>query len=248
MPVLFSERRSAPRSSLRHRPIDPAEIASDPTTTRLGRPSSDTPIVATPPEPEDVDKEEEDEKAPEPRRAPSKPPRRATAAPSPRATVPLEPTRPRLHPLFFVGLGLTLAVLLWAGAGQALIWGNNELNTLRYGYPRTYHIDAYVGIGDSQQHPSHFVAINMRGVVTILDFPAGDPAHAVVLQTATVPGNNPDLAVVTLSFIDINHNGQPDMLVDIDGFQSVLINDGKTFRPPTPAEQLQFLQYLRQHN
>lgn len=252
MPVLNSEHRSAPRSSLRHRPIDPAPATPDPTTTRLGRPSSDTRTSAITVEPEDLDEEEETEKEEEkkaqPRRITSAPPRRATAVPLPRATVPLEPVKPRLHPLFFVGLGLILAVLLWAGAGQALIWGNNQLNTLRYGYPRTYQIDAYVNIGDSPQHPSHFVAINLHGVITLVDFPAGDPNHAVVLQTANVPGIDPDLAVVTLSFINIRHDGHPDMLVNIGGFQSVLINDGKTFRPPTPAEQQQFLQYLRKYN
>lgn len=255
MPVLSSERKSSPRSSLRHRPIDTMQLTPDPATTRLERPSSDphTSVKPAPPDVPDLDddeeeKVEEEEKAQPQRRAPSKPPRRATAVPSPRATVPLEPVKPRLHPLFFVGMGLMLAVLLWAGIGQAMIWGHNELNTLRYGYPRTYQIDAFVGIGDSQQHPSHFVALNLHGTITIVDFPAGDPSHAFILPTANVPGTDPDLAVVTLSFIDINHNGHPDMLVDIDGFQSVLVNDGKTFRPPTPAEQQQFLQYLRQHN
>jgi hypothetical protein len=32
----------------------------------------------------------------------------------------------------------------------------------------------------------------------------------------------------------------------VNGIQTILVNDGKTFRQPTPAEQQQMLQELRQ--
>jgi len=60
-------------------------------------------------------------------------------------------------------------------------------------------------------------------------------------------GPGGDLAVVTLHFVDINQNGHPDMVIDVGGVQSLLVNDGKTFRPPTPAEQQRLLLYLQQH-
>jgi hypothetical protein len=36
------------------------------------------------------------------------------------------------------------------------------------------------------------------------------------------------------------------MLINIEGVESVLVNDGKTFRPPTPLEQQQILRDLQQ--
>jgi hypothetical protein len=142
--------------------------------------------------------------------------------------------------------GLIAMIFLWVGISQVVTWGTNELNTLKYGDPRTFQIDAVVGNGDSAQHPSHFLAINLHGAITILEFPAGDSGRARVLATTSVLGQNADQAVVTLTFIDVNHNGRPDMLIDIDGVESVLINDQGTFHPPTPAEQQQILHALQQ--
>ncbi|HEY0753247.1 MAG TPA: hypothetical protein VGD98_04740 [Ktedonobacteraceae bacterium] len=250
MPVLNSERRSSSYNSSRHRTT--ATNQTTPLSTLTPEEESRSAIRATSKLVEQAsNKPKEETRADEllARQLPSTAPRRTTGRATPRrATVPLEPVKPRLHPLFFVGLGLMIAVLLWVGISQTMLWGKDQLNTLRYGYPRTYQIDAFVGQGDSKLHPSHFEAINLHGVVTILEFPAGDASHVHLLETANVPGTAPDLAVVVLSFIDINADGKLDMLVDISGFQSILVNDGKTFHPPTPAEQQQFLQYLRQHS
>jgi len=42
-----------------------------------------------------------------------------------------------------------------------------------------------------------------------------------------------------LRFVDVRQNGEPDMLIDIAGVQSVLINEGGTFQVPTAAQQQQ---------
>jgi hypothetical protein len=136
-------------------------------------------------------------------------------------------------------------IFLWVGVLQVVDWGRNEMNTLKYGYPRTFQVDAVVGHGDSSLHPSHFVALNLHGVVTVIELPAGDPARARVLASTSLLGSNADQAVVILSFIDVNHNGKPDMLVNIDGVENVLVNDGTGFRLPTPAEQQRILNALR---
>lgn len=110
-------------------------------------------------------------------------------------------------------LGLIVTILLWTGITQVVNWGNNEMNTLKYGEPHTFQIDAIVGHGDSAQRPSHFLALNLRGEVTILEFPAGDPNRARVLATTSVLGSNASQAVVTLAFVDVKHNGRPDLSV-----------------------------------
>jgi hypothetical protein len=236
MPALDTERRSTTRSALRYRPIDTDQAASGLVVSRARKSRSEARVTAAPVVPDDLDLEEEE-----------RPPRRRSVAPAPRRPAPQARTRRQFHPLFFIGLGLLLTILLWIGITQALSWGNAELNKLKYGDPPTYQVDAVVGQGDSTLHPSHFVAINLRGIVTILEFPGGDPGRARVLESASVLGPNADQAVVTLSFIDVNHDGRPDMEIDIDGIQSVLINDRGTFRPPTATEQQQLLLYLQQH-
>jgi len=138
-------------------------------------------------------------------------------------------------------------IVFWLCATQVLSWGTNAWNNIRYGTPRTYQIDAIVSQGDSPAHPSHFIAINLHGQISVIDFPAGDASRARDFIITTLVGPNSDLDPVTLRFIDINRNGHPDMLIDADGIQSVLINDQGTFRSPTPVEQQQVQQYLQTH-
>jgi hypothetical protein len=229
MPALDTERRTATRSALRYRPIDTDQTHAGPVVSRARRSRPDVRVATAHAALDELEEEEE------------RVPRQRSVTPAPQAR-----TRQRIHPLLFVGLGLAMTVLLWTGISQAMSWGNNELNTLKYGDPRTFQLDAVVGQGDSAQHPSHFIAINLRGIVTILEFPSGDPSRARVLATTSLLSPNASQAVVTLRFIDVSHNGKPDMLVDVDGVQSVLVNDGKTFRPPTPAEQQQILNEIHQ--
>lgn len=238
MPVLATEeRRSATRSAVRYRPIDTKPASPDLTIARQRRSRPDTLTTAAPTAPDDLDLAEE--------RLPRRQRRPATPAAQQKSTPPGRIGR-HLHPLFFVGAGLLIAILLWVGLTQLMIWGTNEYNTLVYGYPRTFQIDAVTGQGDSLQHPSHFIAVNLHGTVTILDFPAGDPTHVRELASSSLLGPDADQAVVTLRFVDLNHNGKPDMLINVGGIQSILVNDGSTFHVPTLSEQQQILQQLQQ--
>jgi hypothetical protein len=49
-------------------------------------------------------------------------------------------------------------------------------------------------------------------------------------------GQGQDLAVVTLSFKDVNGDGRPDMIVNIQDSRFVFINENGTFRPQRPGE------------
>jgi hypothetical protein len=239
MPVLDTERRSTTRSALRYRPIDTdQQTGPAPVATRQRRSRPETRAIAAP----DVLDEREQEEASQSAR----PKRTTSSVPQRKTTQPVQYTR-RMHPLFFIGVGLLATTLLWIGMTQAVAWGTEQYNTLVYGYPRTFQVDAVVGHGDSAQRPSHFIALNLHGFVTIMEFPGGDLSRARELFAASAPGPDADHAVVTLRFIDFNHNGKPDMLVDIGGIQSVLVNTGSTFRAPTPAEQQQILQQLQQY-
>lgn len=239
MPVLDNEHRSATRSALRYRPIATDASGPDPLVARQRCSRPDTRVTSVPGAPDDLDLKKEQQ--PLRRRRVNQP------GPQRKAAHPVRAGR-HFHPLFFVGVGLLATILLWIGMTQLIAWGTNAYNTIVYGYPRTYQIDATVGQGDSVQHPSHFVAINLHGIVTIIDFPGGDPSRAREFVSSGALGPNSEQAVVTLRFIDLNHNGKPDMLITTGGVQSVLINDGSTFRVPTPTEQQQILQELQRES
>lgn len=234
MPILETERQSMPRSALRYRPQQTDQSEPAPVAARRRRIAPDTVDTTANVVPDDLSLEEA-EVMPR-RRGPVAAPRRGTATPSWR----------RVRPLFWLVVGAVVLALLWWGMAQAVVFGTNALNTLRYGYPRTFQIDAIVEQDDSLSHPSHFIALNLRGTITILDFPGGDPTKERIIVLTNAVGPASDLDPVTLKFVDVNHNGKPDMLVTIGNMESILVNDQGTFRPPSPSEQQQILQQLRQ--
>jgi hypothetical protein len=46
------------------------------------------------------------------------------------------------------------------------------------------------------------------------------------------------LTPVTLTFRDVNGDGKPDMLVNIQGSEVVFLNDGGQFRPLKPGDHV----------
>lgn len=105
-------------------------------------------------------------------------------------------------------------------------WGYNLYNTVKYGYPRTYQADRVVGHSDSSAYPSHFIALNLRGHIEVIEFEGGNPGKAVVY---TGPIVDDQLIPVTLSFSDQNGDGKLDMVVNVGGSPIVFYNNGKTF-------------------
>jgi len=118
---------------------------------------------------------------------------------------------------------------------------------IHYGRPRTFQCDAVVGHADSPQNPSHFIALNLHGRIEIIELPGGDAAHARVYLGPQLYGTDADLVPVTLSFIDVNGDQQPDMIIHFQGTQVVFINDQGSFRPLRPDERAPVEQFLQQH-
>lgn len=239
MSVLDPERRTAPRSALRYRPSGMGQTNdSGPVQARKSLQRADARSTTANVVPDELKREEV-----------QVPPRRHSVPPTPRPTT-APPARARarwhVHPLLWFGLCLLLTIVLWVGVTQAIAWGTGVLDLIRYGSPRTFQVDAVVGQGDSPQHPSHFVAINLHGQIVILDFPASDPSRAREFEVSSLLGQNADQVVVTLRFLDVNHTGKPDMIIDAGEAQAFLVNANGTFRPPTPAEQQQILRALQQ--
>jgi hypothetical protein len=100
-----------------------------------------------------------------------------------------------------------------------------------YGMPRTYQTDAVVGHNhDSSSHPSHFLAVNLKGRIEVFELPAGDPTKVRVFFGPTISGNGADQVVVTISFTDSDHDGTPDLILHYGDSEEVLYNKGGTFQ------------------
>ena len=161
MPVLDTERRGTTRSALRYRPIDANESGSAPVIARQRRSRPDTLAISAPAAPDDLNPVKEKD-LPRRRRAVSQ-------TPQPGSTSPTRARR-RFHPLFFVGVGLFVIILLWIGITQIVAWGANAYNTILYGYPRTFQTDEAVGHQDSASSPSHFLEVKWDYFLNFLVF------------------------------------------------------------------------------
>ena len=149
---------------------------------------------------------------------------------------PAAPPKPRRqlqpHWLLYVGLALFLVLLGYVGITDFSNWWQGHQDDVTYGMPRTYQTDAVVGHNDSAQHPSHFTAENLKGIIFVTEFPGGDITKARVYLITTT--NNNDATVpARVTFEDTRGSGKLDMVVVIGdpGAQVTIIryNDGSTF-------------------
>ena len=97
--------------------------------------------------------------------------------------------------------------------------------------PRTAQYDQVVGHSDSIDHPTHFLAINLRGKVTIIELPGGSSLHARIYSGPALVTDNSDSVPITLEFEDTTGDGKLDMIVHIGDQKIVYLNDGTQFKP-----------------
>ena len=121
---------------------------------------------------------------------------------------------------------------------MALNWWNTTQDDWHYGRPRTFQVDMVVGHNDSASNPSHFVAMNYRSHVEIIEFPGGDVTKARLYQGPTLYGDSQDLTAVTLSFRDITGKGKLDMILSVGSVHVAFINDNGQFRLLKPGERV----------
>lgn len=146
---------------------------------------------------------------------------------------------PRFHWLFYIGIVIMIMMVGWVVLGVVTNWWQVTQDDWRYGRPRTFQIDAVVGHNDSPANPSHFIALNLRRHVEIIEFPGGDASKAKIYVGPVLIGQGQDLAVVTLSFKDVNGDGKPDMIISVQDSRFIFINDNGAFRPLRPGENVQ---------
>src|SRR5579859_270124 len=107
------------------------------------------------------------------------------------------PPKRRPHWLVISGLSMLALLVLWAGLSWLTSWiAANQLNAT-YEYPRISQADALVYPGDTAQHPSHYLFLNLQGTVVIIELPHGDSSKARVYQGPTLFDTNADQVPVT---------------------------------------------------
>jgi hypothetical protein len=124
--------------------------------------------------------------------------------------------------IFLVGLALYLAYMLIA---TLVTWGQVKLDDIRYGYPRTYQTDAFIGYNEQTGVPTHFVVVNAHRQVLIMILPGGDPGHAEVIKGPYLFGPGQEFSPATLQISDLNHDGFPDLTLQVAGQTIVYLND-----------------------
>src|SRR5262245_13523396 len=76
---------------------------------------------------------------------------------------------------------MALAYLLLLVLGYLLLtpvftWSQRRLDDLHYGFPRSTQFDGLVGHDEAGGEPTHLMALNLRGQISILEIPGGDPS------------------------------------------------------------------------
>ena len=84
---------------------------------------------------------------------------------------------------------------------------------------------------DSTDHPTHFIFLNLKGRVVIIELPGGKVAQARIYNGPAIIGNNPEQTPVTADFQDVDGDGKIDMLVHVGNQQFTYLNDGTQFKP-----------------
>lgn len=151
------------------------------------------------------------------------------------------------RPAFYLAVGMVTMLALWALVTMVANWWSVKMDDIQYGRPRTFQTDAVVGHNDSQSNPSHFIAINLNGRIEIIEFPGGDGSKARIYIGPQLYGNGEELVPVTLSFVDVNGNHHPDMIVHFQDTQIAFVNENGGFRPATPTELQAIQSYLQRH-
>jgi hypothetical protein len=138
--------------------------------------------------------------------------------------------------LYGVGAA-AVAVVLYLVVSTLITWTQIKLDDMQYGNPRTTHLDAVVGNGDSMDQPTHFIALNLNRQVSIIELPGGDISKAVAISGPYLFGDGQDLTPVKMRMEDINGDGAADLLVTVKNEELAYINDKGTFRPITGDEK-----------
>jgi hypothetical protein len=141
-----------------------------------------------------------------------------------------------LHGSVYIGLTLLCMLVGFIVFSALATWWQHTDDYLHYGMPRTYQMDAVVGHQDSAAHPSHFLALNLDGHLSVIEMQGGDLSKMVVYAGPIIYGQGADLVAVTLS-VAHDQNGKPELVLHYQNNEVILYDgkDGKFHLQPQQA-------------
>jgi hypothetical protein len=133
------------------------------------------------------------------------------------------------HLLLSFGLGIVVMLTLWMLLCTIFAWVTTGVDDLRYGRPRTFQTDAYVGHNEQAGKPSHFIALNLNRHIEIIEIAGGDPSHTRIYTGPQLYGPDDNLTVVTLRFVTPPGKKYPNMVVLFHDVQVIYANENGVF-------------------
>jgi hypothetical protein len=130
-----------------------------------------------------------------------------------------------LHGAVYIGLTLLCMLVGFIVFSALTTWWQHTDDSLHYGMPRTSQMDAVVGHQDSTAHPSHFLALNLDGHLSVIEIQGGDLSKTVIYAGPVIYGQDADLVAVTLS-VAHDQRGQPELVLHYQN-NEVILSDGK---------------------
>ncbi|NJN68496.1 MAG: hypothetical protein HC884_18195 [Chloroflexaceae bacterium] len=161
---------------------------------------------------------------------------KTTTSPSNLTSVTDHPPR-QLIIAAYVGTAFLAALALYLVMNSVINWGRITLDDLRYGRPRTMHLEGFVGHEAGSGTPTRFLAMNLSRQVVVLEVPGGDPASVRSFAGPYLFGAGEDLTPVVIALRDMDRDNFPDLLINVRNETIVYLNKEGTFRLPTPEEQ-----------
>jgi hypothetical protein len=132
-----------------------------------------------------------------------------------------------------------LLVLGYALLTPVLTWGQRRVDDLRYGYPRATQVEGFVGHAEQGGAPTHLMALNLHGQVSVVELPGGDAGQVRSFEGPYLVGADGRYVVPHLALSDLTGDGQADLLLQVREEIVVYVNENGTFRLMTPAERVQ---------
>jgi hypothetical protein len=135
----------------------------------------------------------------------------------------------RFHWMIFMGMVMFVMVLGWLIFTALGYWWQGKQDDFKYGIPRTFQVDQFIGHGDAPDHPDHFIALNTGGMIQVIEL---NPMHPQYDHVYPITSSTSSTTPVFLSFEDTRHTGKLDMLITIGSTNSytvVLLNNGTEF-------------------
>ena len=128
-------------------------------------------------------------------------------------------------------LGLALIVMIggWFIFSLIASWWTNMTDDWKYGSPRTYQTDQFVGQGDSPDHPDHFIVVNTHGQVIVIQL---NPQHPELNHTYGIATASDPKTPVSLSFRPTGNTWAMYVIVgDTNPYSVEYVSNGKQFVP-----------------